>query len=62
MYKRLEAVGSRLLGLFVPEIEAAATEQWCAWGQWARCWQCNNGPCQAYCCNSWSNCPTVNCL
>ncbi|PNG16521.1 hypothetical protein C1J00_41495 [Streptomyces cahuitamycinicus] len=49
MLKQLESMGSRLLGLFVPGVDASAAQCWSA------CWQCNNdhgGPCNcnAPCC------------
>lgn len=45
MYGKLEGLGTRLLGLFVPKVEAAA-----ACRTYSYCWQCD-GCCYA-CCTS----------
>ncbi|MEV4868063.1 hypothetical protein [Streptomyces syringium] len=63
MYAKLTALGSRVLGLLVPGIDAAAAEI-LACRNYPACWQCSgkcgyNAPCYA-CCNS-SGCPTVIC-
>ncbi|NUT53324.1 MAG: hypothetical protein HOV94_39470 [Saccharothrix sp.] len=42
MYRKLEALGAGLLGLFVPKVDAAASSASC--GSWPACWQCA-GPC-----------------
>jgi hypothetical protein len=60
MYKKLEALGSAFLGLFVPKVEALAATCWPA------CWQCNNdnkGPCNcnAPCCRRGSG-YACNCI
>lgn len=39
MYGLIESLGSRLLNLFVPKVEASA--QTCYEGCWDACWQCN---------------------
>jgi hypothetical protein len=62
MYAKLEAMGSRLLGLFVPGIDAAAADP-C----WNACWQCNrthNGPCNcnAPCCQRPAGNYACNCI
>lgn len=56
MYKKLEALGSSLLDLFVPRVEAAAAEAACK--SWPACWQCN----KAYGggCNYNAPCSTCN--
>ncbi|MET9413955.1 hypothetical protein ABZY03_07135 [Streptomyces klenkii] len=63
MYAKFAELGSRLLGKFVPEIDAAAAEL-LSCGNYPACWQCNgkcgyNAPCWA-CCNS-NGCPTIVC-
>lgn len=49
MYRKLEAVGSRLLALFVPSITASADS--CSWRNFPSCWQCDGFACQAFCCD-----------
>ncbi|GAA2317071.1 hypothetical protein [Streptomyces violaceusniger] len=61
MYKRLEAVGTRLLARLVPTTEAAASAAGCSWNTYPSCWQCGYGPCTANCCSSGA-CPTVICF
>jgi hypothetical protein len=46
MYRKLEALGTALLGIFVPRIEAAA-----GCGSWPSCWQC-----AAACNGCWAPC------
>ncbi|MGW1077956.1 hypothetical protein [Streptomyces sp. NPDC002537] len=63
MYPRLTELGSRVLRMFVPEIDAAAMEI-LSCGNYPACWQCGekcgyNAPCWA-CCNS-NGCPTIVC-
>ncbi|GAB1646594.1 hypothetical protein [Krasilnikovia sp. MM14-A1259] len=41
MFGKLEALGSRILSRFVPQIDAAA----CGWKHWDSCWQCKGKPC-----------------
>ncbi|GAA1989812.1 hypothetical protein GCM10009799_14490 [Nocardiopsis rhodophaea] len=58
MFRIVESLGVRLLGLFVPKLDAAAAAQAC----WSACWQCNKlyghvdgvCNCNAPCC-SWPN-------
>lgn len=40
MYRKLESVGSRLLGMLVPKIEASA-----ACNCWPECYQCAGAKC-----------------
>lgn len=54
MYRTLTTMGSRLLDLFVPQVEASAVQVKQCWPQ---CWQCNRqygGPCgcNARCCKN----------
>lgn len=48
MYGMIESLGSRLLGLFVPKLEASAQTCWV--GCWDECWQCNGCGYHAPCC------------
>ena len=53
MYRRLEAAGSRLLGLFVPAVRAGACGPQVI-KHYPSCWQCETrcgyyAPCYAYC-------------
>ena len=52
MYGRFEAMGSRLLELFVPRIDASAAVSAAACGcrTYSSCWQCGGTRCAAYCC------------
>ncbi|MGW3461716.1 hypothetical protein ACWDE9_19895 [Streptomyces olivaceoviridis] len=66
MLSSIEALGSRLLGLFVPKVEAAAAD---LRGCWNACWQCNklygqpdgHCNCNAPCCSWPSNPNRFNC-
>jgi|tagenome__1003787_1003787.scaffolds.fasta_scaffold13709336_1 hypothetical protein len=52
MYRKLEAAGSRLLGLFVPSVEAGA----CGPREskhYSSCWQCEDG------CGYWARCDAI---
>jgi hypothetical protein len=53
MYKKLEALGSSLLALFVPKVEAGACGS-TYYKNFSACWQCYgkcgyNAPCLAEC-------------
>jgi len=48
MYGKLETLGSRILGRFVPRIDAAA----CGWKYWSSCWQCNYRKCSVNTCTA----------
>ncbi|MGV9253489.1 hypothetical protein [Streptomyces sp. NPDC003697] len=60
MSKALESLSSRLLGLFVPKVEAAASAQACQC--FNECWQCARSACcvNTYCgsINCWRSCPS----
>ncbi|MFI9526827.1 hypothetical protein [Micromonospora rosaria] len=56
MYRQIEALGGRLLGLFVPRVEAAAATS-AACKSWPACWQCN----RAYGGNCSYNAPCSTC-
>jgi hypothetical protein len=65
MIRQLESLGSRLLGLFVPQVEASAATA--ADPCWNACWQCNrtkNGPCNcnAPCCRRSGGNYVCNCI
>ncbi|MFD2417282.1 hypothetical protein [Amycolatopsis pigmentata] len=47
MVNKLERLGSRLLGLFVEEVEASA----CGWYCYNDCWQCAHSACKVNTCN-----------
>jgi hypothetical protein len=60
MYGKIEAMGSKLLGMFVPKVDAAALS--CNTSSWSACWQCNynvnpdgkcsyNAPCHGTVCS-----------
>jgi hypothetical protein len=52
MYKKLEALGSKMLGRFVPRVDASASAATpCSYRSFSSCYQCNYGPCRAYCCD-----------
>ncbi|GAA2292459.1 hypothetical protein GCM10010149_45130 [Nonomuraea roseoviolacea subsp. roseoviolacea] len=53
MLRNIESVGARLIGLFVPKVEASAG---CAYMCYASCWQCNYNSCIQY-----TNC-SIKCL
>ncbi|WP_170108383.1 hypothetical protein [Actinophytocola xinjiangensis] len=43
MYRKIESMGARLLGLFVPSVDASAA---CQYYCWSACYQCPNyAPC-----------------
>jgi hypothetical protein len=60
MYRMVERAGSRLLGLFLPRIEASAASAACGRKYFSSCWQCGYGPCDAYCCPL-DGCSSVRC-
>ncbi|MFJ6195514.1 hypothetical protein [Micromonospora sp. NPDC092111] len=60
MYRLMEKVGGKFLGLFVPEVEAAASANACRWKYFSSCWQCGYGACDAYCCDG-AGCSTIVC-
>jgi hypothetical protein len=49
MYRKLEAVGSRLLGLFVPAVQAGACGP-VVYKNYSDCWQCESD------CGYWAAC------
>ena len=52
MYKKLEELGSKMLGRFVPKVDASASaEAGCYYHYYDGCYQCDYGPCRAYCCD-----------
>jgi hypothetical protein len=55
MYKKLEALGSGMLGLFVPKVEASAEVRALACHCWNACWQCAGSSC---CVNTSNGCLT----
>jgi hypothetical protein len=59
MYGKLESVGGRLLGLFVPKVDASAAET-LACRAHSSCWQCNGCSCFA-CCDS-VRCYSIDCF
>ncbi|MEH0930355.1 hypothetical protein [Micromonospora sp. CPCC 205558] len=62
MYGVMEKMGSKLLKMFVPEVEAAAAATaGCQRWTYASCWQCGYGPCTAYCCSNGS-CSNIICF
>lgn len=50
MYRKLEQLGTGLLGLFVPKVEASASAASCAWKSFSSCFECGGRPCTSYCC------------
>ncbi|SDQ71120.1 hypothetical protein [Thermostaphylospora chromogena] len=49
LYRAVENIGTRLLGMFVPRVKAEAACGAYYVGCWSQCWQCNFGPCCALC-------------
>jgi hypothetical protein len=52
MYRKLEAAGSRLLGLFVPAVEAGACRSRQS-KHYSSCWQCEDP------CGYWAACDAI---
>ncbi|MGC9671364.1 hypothetical protein ACNTMW_33065 [Planosporangium sp. 12N6] len=59
MYKKLEAMGAGLLGMFVPKVDASAAV--CYVRNYKQCWQCSYRPCEACCDSAGKNCQYVIC-
>lgn len=57
--RKLEEIGHRLVGLFVPSVEAAAAV--CYVRNYKSCWQCAGRPCEACCDSAGQNCQYVIC-
>ncbi|MBO3744374.1 hypothetical protein [Actinoplanes flavus] len=59
MYRMLERAGSRLLGMFVAEVDASAAV--CYVRNYRACWQCAGRPCEACCDSQGQNCQYIIC-
>ncbi|MFC9618830.1 hypothetical protein ACFTXM_02105 [Streptomyces sp. NPDC056930] len=59
MFKKIEALGSGLLGLLVPTTEASAAV--CYVRSWSSCWQCAYRPCSGCCDINGRNCQYIDC-
>ncbi|GGV87477.1 hypothetical protein [Streptomyces griseoloalbus] len=60
MYRKLETLGTRLLGLLVPKVDASAAcgpEKLVEYGS---CWQCDYRPCLAVCRDN-CGCQVIGC-